>query len=130
MPLIFAVAVEFLGQTGAWQFIEYTDPIRFQPRVSALSEWRRRRQSQDMWQKIGDLVQQINPVFRILDAHMHVHAADHEPVGQRLHVLRKNIIAVFISVPLDRPISERMSRRCDNFNPVIFGDLRHGASQS
>ena len=57
MPLIFAVAAEFLGQTGAWQFIKYTDPIRFQPRVSALSEWRRRRQSQDMWQKIGDLVQ-------------------------------------------------------------------------
>lgn len=68
-------------------------------------------------------------MFRILDTHMHVHAADHEPVGQRLHVLRENIIVAFICVPLDRPIGERMGRRGDNFHPVTLGDLRHCAPQ-
>jgi hypothetical protein len=56
MPLVFAIAVEFLGQTSTLQFIGYTDPVRLQLRVSALLEWLRRRQNQDMQQKIEDLV--------------------------------------------------------------------------
>ena len=100
MALVFAVAVELLRQASAGEFVENADPIGFQAGILALPERRRRTERQDVGQKIGNLIQQIDPMFRILDPDMDMHAADQQPLRQRLHVLGQNIVSILIGMTL------------------------------
>jgi hypothetical protein len=59
-------------------------------------------------EEIGRLAEQVNAQVFILDADMHMHAANYQPAGYLLQVLRENVIALLVGVLLASPFGEGM----------------------
>src|SRR3546814_20912520 len=83
MPLVFAPALEALGQAGARQLVEDAEAIAHQPRPLALPERRGSGERQQMRQEVADLIHQVHAQFVVAEAYMDVPAADDTPPPQR-----------------------------------------------
>ena len=49
-----------------------------------------------MGQKVGDLVEQVDAVFRVFDADMHMHPAYQQTVCEGLHILGEDVVSVLV----------------------------------
>ena len=61
-----------------------------------------------MWQEVRDLVERVDPEIVVLDADMHVHAADQQPVSDQLHVLLEHVVTFLVRAFLVLPAGKRM----------------------
>ena len=82
-----------------------------------------------MGQEIGDLIDQVDAQLVVVDADVHVHAADQKPPRHRLHVARQDMVALLVGVLLLRPRRKGMSGGGDRGEPVLVRRLGHGAAQ-
>ena len=98
----FVGAGEVLRQAAARQIAEHCRAVRLEAGRLTLPERRRAGQRQQVRQEIGCLVHQVDPELVVLDPGVHVHAADDQARGQRLHVPGQPQIAA-----LSRPSSAR-----------------------
>ena len=112
-----------MGKAGARQFVENAEPVGFQPGILALPERRRGRERQQVRQEIGDLVQQVDAKLVVVDADMHVHAANHQAADHGLQVLGDNGVALLLGVGLFLPAGKRVRRGGDGRQAVFIGDL-------
>ena len=82
-----------------------------------------------MRQEIGCLVEEVDPQVVVLDAHMHVHAADDQPPHDVLQVLRQHVVAFLVGVVLALPMGERVRGRGDGREAELRGDRTDGRPQ-
>ena len=59
-----------------------------------------------MRQEIGRLAEQVDAQILVLDADMHMHAADHQPPRHVLEIAREHVVALLVGVLLARPFGE------------------------
>jgi len=76
-----------------------------------------------MGQEVGDLIHQIQAQFVVVDADMHMHAADHQPPDNRLQVLGDDLIAFSLGRALFLPAGKRVGRGGNGGEAVFIGDL-------
>jgi hypothetical protein len=108
VPLIFGIALELFRKSGTWQCVENGQPITFEPRVTTLPKGRGTGECQQVRQEVAHLVHQVDAQRIVIDADVHVHAADEQAPGSTLHFGRERIVAVFAGVFLLGPATERV----------------------
>ena len=82
-----------------------------------------------MRQEIGRLAEQVDAQILVLDADMHMHAADHEPARHVLEIAREHVVALLVGVLLARPFGEGVGGGGDRGEPELSGDAADRAAQ-
>src|SRR5690606_38752563 len=80
-------------------------------------------------QEVAELIHQIDAQLLVLDADVHMHAADQEAARSRLHLLEERVIARTLGMLLARPYGERMCRDGKRCEPVLVRDVDDRAAQ-
>ena len=88
-----AEALEALRQAGARQLVEHGEPVALEAGVLALPERRGGRQHQQVRQEIARLVHEVDAQLVVVDADVHVHAADGKPPADPGKVARERLVA-------------------------------------
>ena len=105
--LIFAVAAELMRHAGAGQLVEHRQAVGLEPGRLPLPERRGGGERKEMRQEICRLAEQVDAQILVLDADMHMHAADHQPARHLLQVAREHVVALLVGVLLARAIWRR-----------------------
>ena len=92
--------VKRLGQAGARHLVKHRQTIGLEARHAAIPEGRAGGQRQQMGQEIGNLIEQINAQIFILNADMHMHAANQQTPRGNLHILGQQVIALALRMGL------------------------------
>ena len=82
-----------------------------------------------MRQEIRELVEQIDAQVFVLDADMHMHAANQHPSRDPGEVFFQIAVPRFVGVVLILPVGKRMRRRGDRGQPVRIAMLLDRAAQ-
>ena len=82
-----------------------------------------------MRQEIGRLAEQVDAQILVLDADMHMHAADHEPPRHVLEIAGEHVVALLVGMLLARPFGEGVGRGGDRGEPELSGDAADRAAQ-
>ena len=82
-----------------------------------------------MRQEVARLVHQVDAQLVVVDADVHVHAADQQTAGDTLHVAGEYVVTLLVGVLLVRPFREGMRRGGHRRQSVAGGDLRDGSAQ-
>ena len=83
-----------------------------------------------MRQEIAGLVHQVDAQLVVLDADVHVHAADDEAPADAGQVLGDRLVAVALGRLLRAPARERVGRGGDRRQPVLAASLATVALRS
>ena len=110
VSLVLAPAGESLRQPGARQRAENREPERLEAGRLAFPERRGRGQREEVRQEVGQLVHQVDALFVVLDADVHVHATDQHAPRRRLHFLQQRNVAILFGVLLLHGACERVGR--------------------
>ncbi len=82
-----------------------------------------------MRQEIGRLAEQVDPEFIVLDADMHMHAADDEAPSHLLQVVGEHVVALLVGVLLVGPLGEGVGRGGDGGEAELVGDAADGGAE-
>src|SRR6185369_9097614 len=102
------VRIEVIGNVGARKLLEYFGAIRFQTRVVAHPEGRRRRECQHVRQKIASSIHDVNRTFAIGHADVYVKSKDQERACDCLQFLNEQLIALVVKDLLVLPARDWM----------------------
>src|SRR5262245_8160191 len=83
-----------------------------------------------MWEKIAGLIEEIDAQLIVLNADVHVHAADHEAPPDAGQVLGNRLIARPLRGLLRTPARKGMGRGGDRRQAVLGGKISHRATQA
>ena len=122
---VLPVAFEPFRQSGARKLVENAEAVGTQSRIRAFPERRRGAQGEQVWQEIRDLVEGVDSDIVVLDADMHVHAANQQPIRDELHILLQHVIALFVRALLVSPACKGMGGCGDWGQPVLRREVRH-----
>jgi hypothetical protein len=74
-------------------------------------------------QEIRELAHQVDARLLVLDADVHVHAADQQPPRRRLQLAAEAVVALLVGMALVQPARERMRGRGDRRTAVAVRHL-------
>ena len=80
-----------------------------------------------MRQEIGGLAEEVDAQVVVLDADMHMHAADQQPPRHLLQILGEHVVALLVGVLLASPFGEGMGGGGDRREAELAGDAADGA---
>src|SRR5262245_20274425 len=83
-----------------------------------------------MWEKIAGLIEEIDAQLIVLNADVHVHAADYEAPPNAGKVLGNRLIARPLRELLRAPARKGMGRGGDRRQAVLGGEISHRATQA
>src|SRR5581483_2693522 len=120
-------ALETPRQPGARQLLVGREAVALEAGILALGERRGGGEHQQVRQEIARLVHEIDSELVVLDADVHVHAADDEAAAHSGEVAGDGLIAVALGGLLRAPAREGMRGGGDGCQPVTGGKLGHRA---
>lgn len=82
-----------------------------------------------MGEEVHDLVQQVDAQIVVVDADVHVHAADEQPPGHGLHVAGEHVVALLVGVDLFLPLGKGMGGGGDGGEPMLAGHVGDGSPE-
>ncbi len=126
---VFAVARKRFRQPRARNAVEDHQAERHQSRALAFPERRAAREREQVRQEIPRLVQQVDAQLVVVDADVHVQAADHHAPRHALHFLEQRDVTLLVGALLLRRQRERVRARGDRREAVARGFLHQDATQ-
>ena len=115
------------GQARARQLLVGGEAVALEAGVLAFRERRGGRQHQQVRQEIARLVHEVDAQLVVLDADVHVHAADDEPAADAGEVAGDRLVAVALGRLLRAPAREGVGGGGDRREAVLGRQLGHGA---
>ena len=75
------------------------------------------------------MAEQVDAQLIVLDADMHMHAADHQPARHLLQIFGEHVVALLVGVLLTPPFRKGMRGGGDRREAELIGDGAHGRAQ-
>ena len=105
---IFLPALEAIGQAGARQLVVGGEAVALEAGVLAFDERRGGREHEQVRQEVARLVHEVDAQLVVVDAGVHVHAADDEAPADAGEVAGNGLVAGALGGLLRTPRRERM----------------------
>ena len=122
-------ALEAARQARARQLLVGGEAVALEAGVLALGERRRGGEHQQVRQEIARLVHQVDAQLVVVDADVHVHAADDEAAADAGQILGDGLVALALGRLLRAPAREGMGGGGDGRQAVLAGQPRHRRAQ-
>ena len=117
-------ALEAAGQARARQLLVGGEAVALEAGVLALGERRGGREHQQVRQEIARLVHEVDAQLVVLDADVHVHAADDEAAADAGEVAGDGLVALALGRLLRAPAREGVGGGGDGGEAVLAGEAR------